>query len=242
MAKEKIQVTYLMNSGFLVRCGRTLLVFDDYLDEAGVVAKAIAAGDFDQLYIFASHAHFDHFDQHIQDYAPAVTRYIFSYDIRRTVRGKRFPQEQVVYLNTYSEWQDEQIAVQSFDSTDCGVSFRVTLKAAGRSIFHAGDFNWWDWLGDTAEHRQLAANAFHKQLKRLEGMQADVAFFPVDGRLEASQAKGAKEFCAATDCGALVTMHSPGYPAWQPPAGFFAPGKEIPVWSPRTPGESRVFE
>ena len=60
--------------------------------------------------------------------------------------------------------------------------------------------------------------------------------------LEASQAKGAKEFCVATDCGALVTMHSPGYPAWQPPAGFFAPGKEIPVWSPRTPGESRVFE
>ena len=241
MAKTPLAVSYLMNSGFLVRCGRTLLVFDDYMDEAGVVEAAIAAGDFDQLYIFASHAHFDHFDEHIRAYAPQVTRYIFSYDIRRTVRGKRFPQEQVVYLQRYSEWQDEHIRVESFDSTDCGVCFRVTLLDTGRTLFHAGDFNWWDWSGDTAEHRQLAANAFQKQLKRLEGMQADVAFFPVDGRLEACQDKGARAFCAVTDCGALVTMHSPGYPAWQPPAGFFGDKAPIPVWSPRTPGESRTF-
>ena len=191
--------------------------------------------------MFASHAHFDHFDPHILDYREAVTRYIFSYDIRRTVRGKRFPQEQVVYLQRYSTWEDEHIHVESFSSTDCGVCFRVTLKETGRTLFHAGDFNWWDWSGDTDEHRQMAARAFQEQLGRLEGMQADVAFFPVDDRLEECRDKGARAFCAATDCGALVTMHSPNFPAWVPPQDFFGEKTPIPVWSPRTPGESRTF-
>lgn len=79
-------------------------------------------------------------------------------------------------------------------------------------------------------------------MKKLKGLEADLAFFPVDGRLGPSLDKGAKIFCEETRVHALVTMHSIGYPAWQPPAGFFAPGKTIPVWSPRTPGEKKRLE
>ena len=77
------------------------------------------------------------------------------------------------------------------------------------------------------------------ELRRLEDMEADVAFFPVDGRLGASKAEGAKEFCAATQVRALVTMHNVGYPQFEVPEDFFAPGRAIPVWSPTLPGETR---
>ena len=79
-------------------------------------------------------------------------------------------------------------------------------------------------------------------MKKLAGLEADVAFFPVDGRMGPSLDKGAKVFCAETSVRALVTMHSIGYPAWQPPVGFFAPGREIPVWSPRKPGEKNCLK
>ena len=38
-----------------------------------------------------------------------------------------------------------------------------------------------------------------KQMKKLDGLTADVAFFPVDGRLEEFADIGAKEFCARTN-------------------------------------------
>ena len=109
----------------------------------------------------------------------------------------------------------------SFDSTDIGTSFRVVLKDEGVTLFHAGDFNWWDWTGEPQEQRKLAENAFRK------GPSID---------------KGVKVFCAETEVRALVTMHSVGYPAWQPPEGFFGAGRSIPVWSPRTPGEKACLK
>ena len=135
--------------------------------------------------------------------------------------------------------KDECISVTSFSSTDEGTSFLV--EADGKRIFHAGDFNWWDWTGDTEVNRKFAENGFRKQMKRLAGLSCDVAFFPVDGRLGPSMERGAKVFCAETNPRALVAMHSVGYPAWQPSADFFAKGREIPVWSPCTAGERHKF-
>lgn len=175
-----IEITYLLNSGFLVRVGRTLLVFDDFKDPAGAVDAAVEAADFDHLYFFASHGHFDHFDAHICAYEAKTERYILSDDIRCTKALSSFDQAKLVFLKTYASWQDEHIAVESFDSTDIGTSFRAVLKDEGVTLFHAGDFNWWDWTGEPQEQRKLAENAFRKQMKKLKGLEADLAFFPVD--------------------------------------------------------------
>lgn len=233
-----MEITYLLNSGFLLQLGDTALVFDDYLDPAGAVEKAAAASQ--ELYIFASHAHFDHFDPHILEYAGKTTKYFFSSDIRQASGAAGFPAAKTVYLKTYDSYEDERIRITTFDSTDLGTSFLV--EKDGWRIFHAGDFNWWHWKGDTEENIKLARNGFKKQMKRLDGLAADVAFFPVDGRLEEFAALGAREFCARTHVKALVTMHSVGFPQWQPPADFFLPGREIPCWVPMKPGESRKIE
>ena len=233
-----MEIAYLLNSGFAVRLSRTLLVFDDYLDPAQAVESLLAGAE--RVYFFVSHAHFDHFDAHILDYAPSVTRYVMAAEIRRTKRGKRFPAEKTVYLENYSCYEEAGLRVDTFDSTDTGTSFLVEVE--GVRIFHAGDFNWWHWKGDTEENNKFARNGFMKQMKRLDGLEADVAFFPVDGRLEEFKDIGAKEFCARTRVKALVTMHSVGFPAWQPSENFFAPGCEIPYWVPTEPGERRYLE
>ncbi len=230
-----MEISYLLNSGFAVRLSRTLLVFDAYRDPAQVLKRLL--GDAEQIYFFVSHAHFDHFDVHILDYEATITRYFMADEIRRTKRGKRFPTEKTVYLADYSHHEEDGIRVDTFSSTDTGTSFLVEL--GGRRIFHAGDFNWWHWKGDTEENNKLAKNGFMKQMKKLDGLTGDVAFFPVDGRLEEFSDVGAKEFCARTKFKALVTMHSVGYPPWQPPADFFAAGHPLAYWTPLEPGEMR---
>ena len=239
-----MEITYLSNSGFFVRDGGTLLLFDDYADPAHAVERALEQA-YDRFYIFASHAHFDHFDTHIRDYADRVTQYIFSYDIRSTKRVKSFPQNAITYMAAYSDWTDGYLHVTAFDSTDVGVSFLVET-AEGRRIFHAGDFNWWHWEGDTHENQMLARNAFRKQMKRLEGMEADLAFFPVDARMGNSWDMGIREFVRCTKLSGFVTMHNETGIAsgnlWTPPEDFFAQGKAIPFWTPKQAGETRIWD
>ena len=146
-----MELNYLLNSGFLIRDEKTLLVFDDYDDPANVVNAAYDKGDFDKLYIFVTHAHFDHFSMHIRAYAQRITRYIFSSDIKHTKRVKIFPTNKITYIKRNSEWYDDTIRVWAYDSTDVGVSFLVQT-ASGARIFHAGDFNWWHWTDDTPEN------------------------------------------------------------------------------------------
>ena len=235
-----MEITYLLNSGFMIRDDRKLLVFDDFEDPSNTVDCAIDEGNFDNLYIFVSHAHFDHFDTHIRAYASHTTRYIFSYDLKRTKRIKIFPQENITIMKRYSEWQDDNIKVISYDSTDVGLSFLVETNS-GKRIFHAGDFNWWNWEGDTLENRTMMEKIFKKQLKKMEGLEADVAFFPVDGRLGNSQEMGAKAFIDNTDVKFLVAMHRVGYPKWQPSDKFFSEHEKIPIWAPVKSGESMII-
>lgn len=234
-----MEVTYLLNSGFLLRDEGTLLVFDDYADPTHEVKKALES-DFDRLYIFASHAHFDHFSLEILQFSDLVTRYIFSYDIRRTKRGKSFPSDKVVYLKRYSEWDDDFIRVKSFSSTDIGVSYLVSLSS-GRKIFHAGDFNYWYWSGDSEINRNQARVDFEHQMDKLDGLEADVAFFPIDGRLGEYRDLGAGEFFRRTNIRAMIGMHNVGFESWQPKREFFGDKNPILTWSPTKSGESREF-
>ena len=236
-----MEITYLLNSGFMIKDKDTLMLFDDFDDPSLTVDKVIGEENFKYLYIFVSHAHFDHFGTHIRAYAPQTTKYIFSYDLKRTRRVKLFPAEKIAFMRKYSNFESEGIKVTTFDSTDVGVSFLVELKG-GKKIFHAGDFNWWHWDEDSPENRQLAERVFVKQMKRLEGLQADIAFFPVDGRLGGSQEKGVTEFIKQTEVKTLVAMHRVGFPAWIPSRNFLKEAGKIPYWSPTYSGEFRKFE
>ena len=190
-----------------------------------------------RLYIFASHAHFDHFSFEILEFADRVEKYIFSYDIRRTKRVKSFPPDKIEFMKRYSEWNDDSISVKSFDSTDVGISYLVELPN-GHKIFHAGDFNYWYWSGDTEVNRNQATLEFNRQMEKLDGLEADAAFFPVDGRLGEYRDLGAREFFKRTKIKSLIAMHNVGFEPWIPDRKIFT----IPTWSPSKSGDSRIFE
>ena len=234
-----MEITYLLNSGFMVKDKNILMLFDDFDDPSQAADRAVDGGDFEKLYIFATHAHFDHFGTHIRAYAPKVSRYIFSNDIKRTKRVKMFPASEITFMKKYSEWENDDLRVTSFDSTDVGVSFLVEF--GGRKIFHAGDFNWWHWEEDTLANQLVANRLFKKQMKRLENLEADVAFFPVDGRLGNSQEMGVTEFVKQTNVKTLIAMHRVGFPKWEPSENFLTSARSLPIWSPTTSGEKIKF-
>lgn len=232
--KREICVHYLLHSGFAVEIGGTVLVFDYYQDEKKVIDSLLLQAK--RMYFFSSHAHYDHFNEKIADFAAHAAQYFLSADIKSCGAAGRMPMDKTIYLHTYDQYQTNDIKVTTYDSTDIGTSFLVEID--GVNIFHAGDFNWWHWKGDSELNQKFARNGFQKQLKKMAGMRADIAFFPTDARLEEFAGMGAREFCRTCDVGYLVGMHAHGV-SWQPAADFFEPGREIPTWCPTIPGQIR---
>lgn len=228
--KESIVVTYLDHSGFAVETAQHLFVFDYYRDPAKRMENKLAVGK--PVYIFSSHAHGDHFNPAIAAWQHQVEAYILSSDIKLAGGLSSVPANKLYYMSPYEELHHGSIQVKSFGSTDEGGSFLV--EADGWRIFHAGDLNWWHWKGDTVENIAQAKTDFFRELAYLNGQQLDLAFFPVDSRLEEFRDIGVREFVRAASVNHLVAMHACGLP-WQP-SDFAGPKT---VWCPAKPGESR---
>ena len=89
---------------------------------------------------------------------------------------------------------------------------------------------------------KIIQKVFDKQLKRMKGLEADVAFFPVDARLGNFQEKGVIEFIKTVKTSALIAMHRAGYPRWQPSKNFLevAPA-DLKIFAPVNSGETFTF-
>ena len=97
------------------------------------------------------------------------------------------------------------IDVETFGSTDEGLSYLITLD--GRTVFHAGDLNWWHWAGETEQERACAEEAFKYEMEKLMGKKIDIAFFPVDPRLEQAYYYGGKYFIEKIKPKYFIPMH-----------------------------------
>ena len=196
------EVTYLLNSGFTVELQEHILVFDYYKDAKKCLPELIAKGK--KLYFFVSHVHFDHYAPEIAGFAANAEKYFLSEDIRAE-REPGIPKGQAIYMDTYQEYADSDIKVTTYSSTDAGVSFLVELE--GWKIFHAGDLNWWHWNGETQAERDFADRYFMEEMAKLPKQPIDIAFFPVDRRLEENYALGAEYFAKKMQPKLLVPMH-----------------------------------
>lgn len=232
--RKTAKVTYLYNSGFVVELDETVLVFDYYTDEKNYLPNILPK--YKKIYFFVSHSHFDHWNPIIGKFEKTAEKYFISYDIHDRAA---LPEQKTIVLQEYDKYEDDCIKVNSYSSTDAGISFEAVTD--GWRIFHAGDFNWWHWKGDTERNNAFARNGFLKQMKKLAGLQADIAFFPVDRRLEECCDWGVKEFCRRTDIKHLITMHNTGYQPWILSPDFAGQEKSIDVWSPAEAGESKII-
>lgn len=207
MSKAKIH--YLYHSGFIVETDSNIFIFDYFNDECsgertlknGVIPDEIFATD-KSVYVFASHAHLDHFNPVIFDWknVNSEIEYILSSDIEM--------EEDYPKCNMISEGESihiKDVTVKAYGSTDIGVSFLV--NADGISIFHAGDLNWWHWNGESERFNRRMARSFKAKIEKLKGERIDIAFFPVDYRLEDKYSIGGEYFIGNLAPKLFVPMH-----------------------------------
>ena len=139
-----MKITYISHSGFAVELENHIFLFDYY---KGEIPK------FDpkkSIVVFASHVHHDHYVEEIfelREQYPDV-HYVLSSDIRRSAKKileEKQIEAQVSFLRIHQELELGKVRIQTLKSTDAGVAFLVECE--GRTIYHAGDLNWWHWEG-----------------------------------------------------------------------------------------------
>lgn len=191
-----MKITYLCHSGYAAEVDDRVLIFDYYegtLPEFAETAK---------LYVFASHVHPDHFQKHIFEWERDFREihYILSDDIE--VKG---PEGRCTYIGPRKEISLDGMKIRTLRSTDEGVAFLV--RVGERTIYHAGDLNWWHWEEESDEYNEMMRRGFQYEIGRIEGESIDVAFLPLDPRQEEQYAWGFDYFMRHTRTGCAFPMH-----------------------------------
>ncbi len=181
-----MKIDFLGHSGFFVETESVLLLFDYYRGDLSFLAEKAKEKP---LFVFASHAHEDHFNPEIfalADIHPR-TKYLLSFDIKG---NPAVPKERnVQYLDADMTYEIEGLGtVKTLISTDEGIAFLV--KTYSETLFHAGDLHWWDWPGEDSEWLCEQESVFKREIQKLAGTPIDVAFAVLDGRLEENYWKG----------------------------------------------------
>ena len=205
-----MQVTFLDHSGFLAELDSAALLFDWWKGELPAIKPGVP------LYVFASHVHPDHFDPRIfaLDDGSREVRFILGHDIKLSSRNfSRWgvsPEtaEKCRNLRGGETLELSGVSVEALPSTDEGEAFLVT--ADGRTVFHAGDLNWWHWEGaDKGWNRNMEVN-FKKYAEALRGRTIDLAMLPLDPRLGEAGFWGPAYFLKTAEIRRFLPMHQWG--------------------------------
>lgn len=198
--KMNLSFEYIFHSGFKVETNDLVMIFDYYQGPVELPKDK-------KIYVFSSHAHLDHFNPQIllwQEEHPAL-KYIFSSDIKGAIPT---PKDNYLFMEPYAEALIDSLKIKTYGSTDEGVSFFVQLtENDGVTIFHAGDLNWWHWWGESPEEIKLAEKMFKEEMAKIKGLAIDLAFFPVDPRLEHYYDIGGEYFIQEVQPKIFVPMH-----------------------------------
>ncbi|MCI8464624.1 MAG: MBL fold metallo-hydrolase [Lachnospiraceae bacterium] len=206
-----MKITYIHHSSFSVETLGAIFLFDYVSGELPSFPKE------KELIVFASHRHSDHFDRSIfrlaEEY-PSV-RFILSKDIRMSENYRKrigIPEEtasKITYIGKNQKLSclvnGQPLFVETLASTDEGVAF--LLEYEGKSLYHAGDLNWWTWIGETDQEYQDMTRRFQAEMEKIKGRHFDVAFVPLDPRQEERYFWGLDYFMRITDTDAVFPMH-----------------------------------
>lgn len=205
-----MRVTFLEHSGFFVELERVCLLFDWW-------KGALPPLPDKPLVCFASHRHQDHFSPAIfsLDDGTRPIRFVLSRDIRLTEKNRSRwslgPETAEKCLSVPAEASVQPgwgVAVETLRSTDEGAAFLVSCE--GKTIYHAGDLNWWHWNGeDKGWNRSMEAN-FKRYLEPLRRRRIDLAMVPLDPRLEDAADWGARYLLELAQIKTMLPMHQWG--------------------------------
>ena len=202
-----MKVTYLYHSGFAVELEKHIFVFD-YMK-----GKLPDWDGRKEIIFFASHKHPDHFVMDIFQWFGKYEnlRYVLGSDIKLSDKYLECngvdPCVKTVITNTGKNRTLElgDVKIETLRSTDEGVAFIVCTE--GKTIYHAGDLNWWHWEGEADSWNTQMEKDYKKEISLIGGRHFDVAFVPLDPRLEWAYGLGMQEFLEHTDTDHVFPMH-----------------------------------
>jgi L-ascorbate metabolism protein UlaG (beta-lactamase superfamily) len=206
-----MKIYYVYHSCFIIETESSFLIFDYFNNKSNPDQDF----DFNQLinnifnsqkplYVFSSHDHHDHFNSDILSWCKEKenTYYILSNDI------KLYNSIDKVYrVSKNEEYSLNNLKINTFGSTDEGISFLINID--NLNIFHAGDLNWWKWMDDSPEEEKEMESAFKNIIKDIliKDIIIDIAFFPVDKRLENNYLCGGQYFIENLNPKIFIPMH-----------------------------------
>lgn len=159
-------ITFLMNDGFIIELDNHILVFDYYKGNLPKFNPNKA------MYVFVSHSHRDHYNPAIYQIEHPSIQYILSSDVKN--KG--------IIMEPHQTKQIDDLQVSTLLSTDLGVAFIVEVE--GKTIFHAGDLNWWHWIGEPKEDNEYQERVFKQEIDLIKDISFDLMMLPLDPRLE----------------------------------------------------------
>lgn len=171
-----MKISYIYHSGFTIEDEDYYFIFDYYRGIVKLKEK--------ETIIFCSHGHSDHFNPEILNWNNMNTNYVFSNDIAVAKA------DNVHFMSPYEEIDLKGIKIKTFGSTDLGLSFLIEMN--DKTIFYAGDLNWWYWNSNTEVEKIQEEKDFKDEIEKIktQAKKIDIAFFPVDPRLEENYYKG----------------------------------------------------
>lgn len=214
--RNSYKVTYIYHSGFAVELETCVLLFDYYKGELPHWEKE------KPIYVFVSHKHGDHFSLKIFDLVSQYdnVHFFLSSDVKLsekyleknhispavkekiTTIGKNqklsFPAEE-------AETKMVPLTIETLRSTDEGVAFIVEIE--GRTLYHAGDLNWWHWEGEPSPFNEDMERDYKKEIDDINGRNFDLAFVPLDPRLGDAYGLGMDYFLSHTEAKRIFPMH-----------------------------------
>lgn len=193
-----MNITYIHHSAFLVETKSACLLFDYFEGELPSIPRE------KPLYVLASHSHHDHFSESIFSLEHPNITFLLSWDISEQVVPVTL-KPNAHFLQPHRCWQDGILSLETFRSTDEGVAFWCTVDE--RQIYHAGDLNHWYWEGEDQQWNRDMTASYRSEIALMGGRTADVAFVPVDPRLEDWFYLGADDFMRQADARLLFPMH-----------------------------------
>ena len=195
-----MRATFLDHSGFLVELDTVCLLFDWWKGELPPLPEK-------PLLIFVSHWHEDHFSPAV--FSLNAAAYIFG-NMDNPWLAKKGASADMLEKSVSMRGSERccplpGVTVETLPSTDEGVAFLVT--ADGKTIFHAGDLNWWHWEGEPDPWNPDMEKAFQAYAEPLRGRAIDLAMLPLDPRLNRDGFRGPKHFLEIADIRRWLPMH-----------------------------------
>ena len=191
-----MKITYIHHSSFAVELDNCILLFDYFKGSLPDFNKN------KKLYVFSSHSHHDHFNKSVfelEKIHPNVT-YILSDDIQVT------SSKNINLIGANKKLLVDDLEIETLLSSDLGVAFIV--KVENKTIYHAGDLNWWHWEGENSpEENAEAEKMFKDSIDKIEGKNIDLAFIPLDPRQGDYYHLGFDYFMKKTNTKIAVPMH-----------------------------------